>query len=268
MIKIITKIWVLPIVAAGSLDAATLLWQDNFDTANTTVFDAAPLAGRLSGTLASTVFASSAKIQHGISNNQLNFLDASGDSTFGRLRFQDSGGVYDWASGTTGSTILNAGGVRISFDWTPTVSDANWIAFNIGHDSSDPNQRLISADTDSAILFRNDGSAGQVFDSGAGSNVAGFTNTDLGTPRHVVIDYLFDSFADGTALTLNATVDGTLVYSGSAGQWAGNGGALHMELETNSGELIDNLSISAVPEPATLALLGLGGFALILRRRK
>ncbi len=31
---------------------------------------------------------------------------------------------------------------------------------------------------------------------------------------------------------------------------------------------IDNISLDAVPEPTTTALLGLGGLALILRRRK
>ncbi|MEZ7957082.1 MAG: PEP-CTERM sorting domain-containing protein [Rubritalea sp.] len=31
---------------------------------------------------------------------------------------------------------------------------------------------------------------------------------------------------------------------------------------------IDNFSITAVPEPSSTALLGLGGLALIMRRRK
>lgn len=35
-----------------------------------------------------------------------------------------------------------------------------------------------------------------------------------------------------------------------------------------AGDRADNLSVSAVPEPSSAALIGLGGLALILRRRK
>ena len=260
-----TKIWIFPLVAAGSLDAATLLWEDNFNTADTANFDGAPLAGRLSGTLATTVVARSEKIVHGISGNQLDFKKASGGP--GRIRFENAGGgVYDWASGTTGTTITSGGGLRISFDWTPSTSDKNWVAFNIGIDLSQPTQLVNYSETDSGILFRNDGSAGAVFDNGTGTGT--LSSTSSLTPRHVVIDYLFDSFADGTAVTMNASVDGTVVYNGSAGVWD-NGGALYMQLENNGGgQLVDNFSISTVPEPSTSALLSLSGLALILRRRK
>jgi hypothetical protein len=36
----------------------------------------------------------------------------------------------------------------------------------------------------------------------------------------------------------------------------------------NKGYWLDNLNVTSVPEPSSAALLGLGGLALMLRRRK
>jgi len=85
--------------------------------------------------------------------------------------------------------------------------------------------------------------------------------------RQVQIDYGFTSFADGSPVTMQAWVDGQSVFSNTFA-WAGNEGALYMELETLEATRIDNLAISIIPEPATAALAGLGVLGLLARRRR
>lgn len=77
-------------------------------------------------------------------------------------------------------------------------------------------------------------------------------------------------FVDGTLL---ATVDLSTVTLGGGNLFLGHG-------DTNAGSstdandsilnvtLIDNLEVIAVPEPTSMALVGLGGLALLARRRK
>jgi hypothetical protein len=94
--------------------------------------------------------------------------------------------------------------------------------------------------------------------------------------------------SDGTVLWDSGLVDvsGTVVagpaYSGTghelswnidASTFAGMGGVelsqINVRIAAESGTVYaDNVSLDLVPEPSTTALLGLGGLALILRRRK
>ncbi len=108
--------------------AQTLLFGDNFDAPDTANFDGAPLDGRLTGTLAAEVQMRSSRVQHDIQGMQLRMLDAR----TGRIRFHEQQNLanwYDWAAGTTGSDILNAGGFRIEFDWTPPDNTADqWVS--------------------------------------------------------------------------------------------------------------------------------------------
>tara|TARA_B110000908_G_scaffold69609_1_gene83953 strand:- start:91 stop:888 length:798 start_codon:yes stop_codon:yes gene_type:complete len=60
-------------------------------------------------------------------------------------------------------------------------------------------------------------------------------------------------------ITFSAGID--LAYLEFRGQSGGSN-------STDGGMILDNISVAAVPEPSTTALLGLGGLALILRRRK
>ena len=50
---------------------AAVLWLDNFNTPDTTNFDAAPLTGRLSGSQAGNTYLRSFALQQTISNNRL-----------------------------------------------------------------------------------------------------------------------------------------------------------------------------------------------------
>lgn len=238
----------------SSSHANTLLWADNFNVANTTNLDTASTAGRLSGSLASTVFARSSRVLQHIQDNQLRTVSVSS----GRVRFQNTGGWHNWASGTAGTTILADGGLRVEFDLTTTdTTSANWVAFDIGHGGpslGEPLTRVNGGETDYGILFRNNGLT-ERFDNGANKGPGGSSPAVL-TPRHVIIDYAFDSFADGTNVRVRASVDGVQVANDTF-TWANNGGALYMELESlQTGNLVDNLSISSIPVIYSFALTG------------
>jgi len=107
----------------------------------------------------------------------------------------------------------------------------------------------------------------ELFDNGTNLGPQGSFAPVVGV-RHVTMDYTFNSFADGTSVSMVANVNGTEVYNGSGFTLDSNGGALNFEIGTFENTLIDNLVISAVPEPATTAVLALGGLCLLRRRRK
>ncbi|BDS05180.1 hypothetical protein NT6N_02200 [Oceaniferula spumae] len=135
----------------------------------------------------------------------------------------------------------------------------------------------ISDDTGSSSLINFVGVGGSLtFTGGFG----GGTNDGAGTVR------LYDSFGDGgNDGTLGTGADETinsLIAGGNLGDvndWASatyedlwNIGLLQRN-GANSGTFTDNFvvnggTLTAVPEPSSVALLGLGGLALIMRRRK
>ena len=233
------------------LDAARkspLLFKDNFNVGNTGNFDNADLAGRRSGSLQSLVFLRSAMAIQQIENNQLKMVWTGANT--GRVRFQDSSGWYDWAAGTTGEAIIDAGHLRIEFDWTAVnTTSGNWISFSIGHDDGpEPGNRIIDADTDYGLLLQCNGGT-QRFDNGNGAGTGVFTPS--ATAQHVILDFFFTSFADGESVSAMARVGGTKVdeYTFTLDN---NGGKLFMELGTNiNGMLIDNYSVS-VPLAGTV----------------
>ena len=246
----------LPAILLASLatpvaSAETLLLSDNFNVADTTNFDGAPLTGRLTGSLAPNVFLRSALTQHHIAGNQFRFAGG------GRTRFQNSGGWFNWASGTAGTSILADGGVRISFDWTPVnATGTNWVSFDVGFPGAgEPATRVNHLETDYGILFRNNGGT-ERFDNGVNKGPGG-TFANVLTTRHVVIDYAFSDFNDETSVKVRASVNGTVVTTSTVEgvvrpyelfTWANNSGGLFMELGTNeAGHLIDNYSVSTVP---------------------
>lgn len=243
---LLVSLCTVPLVAKSN----TLLFSDNFNTADTGNLDTAPLDGRLSGSLATTTKVASVHILQGISGNRLRMLPTG--TTDGRVRFQDaaSGAWLDWAQTATGPAILADGGMRIEFDWVSTNNTSDqWISMNIGHPGQavqpEAAQRVNHGETDYGILLRNNGQS-QRFDNGAnlgnGSNFIAVTTT-----RHVVIDLSFNSFADSSSVSARTTVNGELVATDSF-TWAGNAGSLYMELATNStGQLIDNYTVATKP---------------------
>lgn len=256
--------------------AADLLFSDNFNAPDNNNLDNSDQTGRRAGIYGENIQVRSARIQHGIVGNQLNFLvEATGP---GRIRFQDALALptsiwWDFAAGASGATILGDGGLLVEFDWIPAdnTQDA-WISANIGflgQEAGEPVYRVNEPQTDFGILFRNAGGT-QHFDNGAA--VTGNTfDVSLLAPRHVSLLYSFNSFADGTDVTASAFVDGVEILDDYVFQWDNNNGSLYFELGTLAiGTKIDNLMVSSIPEPSTAGILGVAclGLASMRRRRR
>ena len=97
---------------------------------------------------------------------------------------------------------------------------------------------------------RGDATMELVYDLGAGGGVVAITGTGLVGDGNVNDQVYTNSFT---------------VQAGEA--WVG--GLLGVGLSTSeSYPEVDHITLSVVPEPSSAALLGLGGLALILRRRK
>jgi hypothetical protein len=244
--------------------SAAVLFSDNFNTPDTANFDGAPTDGRLSGTAAAATALASFGSQQDITGNQLD-LDKVGG-----VRFGGETSRYDWAGALTSGDILSAGGFEVTFDWTYGVSSTEWIAWKVGTDNADSG--VNAGSVDHALLLRQNGNT-ERWDNGANLGAGGsfVPNVDILTTYPVKLSYSFNSFADGANVTLIATVNGSEVANDTF-TWDGNGGAQHMELQSGvDGNFIDNLTISTlpVPEPGTVALIGVGGLAgLLLRRRR
>jgi hypothetical protein len=265
----------LPVLLLAPLSApAAVLFADNFNAPDTGNLDLSSQTGRRTGTNPAIQVRSS-WIQHGIAGNQLNFLFAGGNT--GRVRFHNdldnntatAETWHDWAAGE-GASILAAGGLRVEFDWIAGNNTTdNWVAFGVGHSSEsagEPGFRLNHAETDLGILFRYNG-ATEIFDNGVNLGAGGSVASPIVGLRHIMIDYQFTSFADGSPVTISAWESGTNVYNG-AFTWNNNAGQFYMELETIQNTLIDNLTISTVPEPSGAVLGLLCGLGVILRRRR
>ncbi|BCX47988.1 hypothetical protein HAHE_18960 [Haloferula helveola] len=237
---------ILALAATGALapvaPAQTILFADNFNVANTTNFDAAPLTGRRSGLGAADIRLRSWGFQQDINNQQL-YLPAGGNNG---VRFEaepgpfGGGNRYDWGAGAIGALILDNSNFVVSFDWTPpnnTTSD--WVSFQVGTVNADSANLT---NDDFGILFRGNG-ATQYF---PGGNVGG-TLTPApagGVTRHVEITYITDSFATGQSVRAIMEVDGQVLVDDTRLWEDGPSGSMYMELGTNfGGHFVDNLTV-------------------------
>lgn len=245
------------------LHAGPVIISDNFNAPDTTNLDNSDQTGRRAGLLADSVQLRSSRIQSGILSNKLNLLKhaTSGD---GRIRFHDAANVANWwdfASGDAGALIASDGGLRVEFDWTPPDNtSANWISFAVGFPpvatTAEPAIRINHAETDFGILLRDNGAI-QCFDNSVdatGTPIPTFNVSTVAT-RHVVLDYGFTSFADGSNVTLSVSVDGVkLRATPYTFQWANNNGVLYMELGNYvAGTSFDNFAISTLAENGLVA---------------
>jgi len=194
--------------------------------------------------------------------------------------------------GATLQTVSGAGGSPSTEGWTVTTgsggefaSGTNWALFgsgsqavrSIGSDltigqtvSIDISTLGVTAGTFVGVDFRDSGTTGLGYNfQGGGTNYGVFSSsgvTDSGVgfaasfktvsvTRTSATDYTLD--IDGTAFT-------SLTLAGGAGI---NEIRVFNDTSGSGNDILFN-NLSVVPEPSSAALLGLGGLALILRRRK
>lgn len=261
------------VLALGTLctsSQAAVLWMDNFNTADTANFDAAPLTGRLSGSQAGNTYLRSFSLQQTISNNRL-LMPSGGNGVRFELATNDpvttgAADRFDWAAGSAGTAILGAGGFVVSFDWiAANTTSTDWVSFQVGTINAD-NGNLTNDDY--GILFRNNGGT-ERFDAPVNLGAGGsFTPSAGGVVRRVEIAYALSSFADGSSVKATSKVDGVQVASDTF-TWDGNAGGMRMELGNGAANTaVDNLTISTIPEPTGSVLAGLAMIGVTLRRRR
>jgi hypothetical protein len=248
-------------LGAANASRAAVLFSDTFNRANGPL-DSTPIApGEVGGTLASAITVESEQTEQYIVGGQLQLQT---EFPYSSIRFNNQ---YDWSTSAAAPSILSAGGMSISFDWTPPDTSSEWIDLSAGDSNPNNAYNFLSA-ADVATLVRNNGGTATFSDSGATAVTtpgwAGASN--LPQSYHVEFDLLFNSFAIGSPVTMNTYVGGQLAATETA-SWSY--GYNYISIGTASGgPLLDNLVVATVPEPASLSVLMIGSLGLLARRRR
>jgi len=248
----------LAVLGAASESRAAVLFSDTFDRANGPL-DSTPIApGEVGGSLASAITVESEQAEQYIVNGQLQLQSGF---PYSSIRFNNQ---YDWSTSSAASAITSAGGMSISFDWTPPDASSEWIDLSAGDSNPDNAYNFLSS-ADVAALIRNNGGSSTFSDTTA-TNVATPGWSDGLATHFVEYDLLFNSFAAGSPVTMNVYVDGQLDATETA-SWSY--GYNYISIGTASGgPLLSNLVVSTVPEPASLGLAAVGALGLLARRRR
>jgi len=171
----------------------------------------------------------------------------------------ETGGAFGVVGATLlGSTIFSDGGPSTVTHTGGTLTLNNLIA--LGH------HRVATYNISGGNLIAQGASSLDIVYTGAGgqpSNSAGSSLNISGTGQ-VDIE-TGKGFAINTGGTLNVTGGGLLIWHDRT---LAEAAALGGTVNANASLVGSDVHFTAVPESSTTALLGLGGLALILRRRK
>jgi hypothetical protein len=264
---------IMAAVLSAHANAQQVLLSNNFNQPNGN-FDNGPLT-EYGGTLGGSVVMASQKVEATVVNDQLSLKGTPGVTT-GEIRFDNYGstgatpstGLFDFSQGATGSSLLAGSGMQISFNWTPVDSNNDdWLALDNGVGTFNVNYTVVDGATDSGLLLRDDGTT-TIFQQGAGGTGTTPGSTLLPSDS-VVVDYYYNSFANGSPVTMDAYVNGTLAATENFA-WTNASDYLQLDSDVN-GELISNFAISTispVPEPASIGILAIGSLGLLARRRR
>ncbi len=241
-------------LATSAHAASTVLYQYEFETA-------AANYDSISNSNQGTQTGGTSNTAGGATGN---YVDFAGGGTVGRVTL---------GTQSTALTGLDAQDFEITFDINglPGGSGSNnsfdyplYFSFNDAGNNSFRLQTLGSGDASGNVTFASDngggfGSAQQLSSVLDGNwHEISIVGTASGNKTQ------FEVFLDGASKFTKTTVDDTIGSSLDVFSF----GATAIADNRNFDGGIDQFTVTGVPEPSSAALLGLGGFALILLRRK
>ncbi len=181
-----------------------------------------------------------------------------------------AGGFNEHAQGTT-NTSLAAGLVKnTAGDFVDGVSV---ISTSMSFANSDPVPTVAQIANLTALGF----DAAHLGDFSGGSEFVVFLNLDPAFTYKVEVISLFngrdlapDVIVNGVTQTIDTTSDNPIATFNNVvlANPGGEPNSINIQVDSADVSVYNALRITAVPEPSSTALLGLGGLALILRRRK
>ena len=166
----------------------------------------------------------------------------------------------------TDSAITTGGGFRISFDFTTLHN--HWSALSLGRTetsriSSGVSPIVTNAATDYGFLLNTTG-GWQVF---SGGNQEGSGSSGVSGANAIDLVVETTGFTVGTAAKATLSMNGVEQHVHEFTWDADGTNYLSIESWRDGVGVVDNFSISAIPEPTTALLGGLGMLCLLRRRR-
>ncbi|GAA5484579.1 PEP-CTERM sorting domain-containing protein [Haloferula sargassicola] len=256
--------------ALSQTAGAVVLFSDTFDRSDTTnIDDAGSQNSTQGGLLATNIELRSSKQTLDIISGQLGLPSNS------RARFHDeanAGSRYDFSSAL--AAFGSSGLMTVTWDWNASAADpGDWTSFSFGTDddtSLEPDVRVNHSTTDLGVLVKLNGDV-EYFDNGVATTLTAAHSATGSIPISISVAYA--SLDNGGTLTLQSVMVGgaeTLSSPVSTFAWDfDDGSQVHLEFEGRGGNpnLVDNLTISVVPEPSMI-LLGSFGLLAIFRRSR
>lgn len=251
-------------LATGSSLADITLFGDTFDRPDSTDLNAST-AGK-SGTLGALTW-----VQLG-SGGGMEILS-------NQLKGGDNGAGGGWGvsypdHNFTDAVISSGGEFTVAFDLGPVISGGGtrFTGFAVGHSKAE----MDGWSANNPALFASDFFFGydptgtkevKVFINGGTQDYQQGINLDAGALLSVRFSNITD-FNSSSSVSYEAFINGGSVKTGSF-TWSGTN-ENYLGLYSNytvRGGLMDNFTVTAIPEPATLSLAVLTGLALLMRRR-